>query len=1184
MDCFSIGQSLRDVMLAMQFVMPEVRATLLYESDSPVLNDIYITHNVGSDDCNGARYLIEFDPFLQVVRAVNYSVSTQLNSNSLWKISGSCDIVQHRPLTAQDFISVFGVSPQAFTVLQGQVLKLLYDGACFIFELVHPITQVEDVQKVESRLTDVRLVPTKGSQFRCLIDRVLPLHSKDLSLFGIVQIGLIIEDTKDQVVGINVTFPAIQDCLSSSLTNGTAYSRRVYFGQSCQCVMTSLGSPDFVHYQQSPTVLLMLPPRSHSRVGPQQFIFNYIQFGLDIVFDIDAKQVKKFIFHSNLPDHIDVNVYNRCFYKFGISKTGFAKKGQSLLVHPGVTWSAVTNYVTESSVKFLSKLLRNDSTNAVYPHPPMSIWILFSQLICEVTASGHVATISLCALSSDQQLSILGRRDEALLVETSIQEVQNVTEEYLPSSLSSVSDSTALCSSDVKISLPDEDGTQPRSIQHASIEVPSVEPHEESVNMSSYLSTDSSEMYHSLNNNSNQDDERGKKLSSDCIKSRLPYAYPFQAYSPIQANQISPCSNNILITMHEDTTREVHSIDQCQFIHIEMVTEGTTISTCEEASDHTLVESDKWRISCFSKEEQEAINDAEEQQAMHQQSLEENFVCDSATVTIAEQPNVVLNSDITTIGPEFEEIEYTLDPEWLMKGEEASHNDEIDKEDVTSSDPATTLPLENGSAPVSHEANDISEDVTDIRPPNSLFAEVDTFKDGSNDTEEDKQTETELVYRPQSAKVAASRTQRILQTVTSLPKKRGEYQPKKKKSNSDLVKTATTITNKSCDQKSEVIPNGAKVAKSPSAVRADHRRVHFYTEEKSKAITAKLKPKKSTEVVRRVHKDGTAYPHHHFKSDHLSALLHHGGGNVDNFPNKTPSKDMLSTFSRIFAAGDESVPKVRVVQKLNTPFATEYNSTVYSDQTADQDDQTIDQDYQTADQDDQTTSQDNKTTDQDDKIANQDSQTGSQNFQDDQIADQDNQNANQYDHIASQGNQIANQDDQTAIQVDRTTNQGTQTASHTISIEHTNKISDDFNEEMSTLIKDFFSGTSTANGCPNQLELQDAILNVTEGHGGSEEHENTSTMEELSSSNKLCSSTLLVGDANSSLVTDHSACHAPTDHNLSQGDSSNVVDNSQELTPRKQWSSAQMVQSTPDSLNQVCTLFRPSVYFEVIRG
>ena len=800
------------------------------------------------------------------------------------------------------------------------------------------------------------------------------------------------------------------------------------------------------------------------------------------------------------------------------------------------------------------------------------MWILFNQLVCEVTTSDHVATISLCSLSSDQQLGILGRRDEALLVETSFQEVQNITEEYLPSSLSSVSDSTAICSSDVKISLPDEDGTQPQSIQHASIEVPSVEPHEESINMSSYLSTDSSEMFHLLNNDSNQDDERGKKLSNNCIKSHLPYAYPFQAYHPIRVNQISPCSNNILITTHEGTSREVHGIDQCQFVHIEMITEGASITTCEEASDHILVDNDKWRISCFSKEEQEAIDAADELQAMHQQSLEENFICDSATVTIAEQPDVVLNSDITTTGPEFEEIEYTLGQEWLIKGEEATHSDEIDKEDITSSDPATTLPLENGSVQVRYEANDISEDVTDIRQPNTSFAEVDTFKDGgSHGTEEDKETETELVYRPQSAKVAASRTQRILQTVTSLPKKRGEYQPKKKKSSSDLVKTAT---NKSRDQKLEVIPNGAKVAKSPSTVKVDHRRVHFYTEEKSKAITAKLKSKESIEVVRRVHKDGTVYPHHHFKSDHLSALLHHGGGSDDNFPNKTPSTDIPSTFNRIFAAGDEAVPKARgVVQKLNTPFATEYNSTVYSDQTADQDDQTASQDNKTTDQDDQTANQDSQTTDQDDQTVNQDSQIASQDFRN---ANQDDQTADQYDHTASQGNQIAGQDDQTASQVDKTTNHSSQTADHTklsISIENNNKISDDFNEEMSTLIKDFFSGTSTANGCPNQLESHDAasFLNVTEGHSGSEEHENTSTTEELSSSDKQCSSRLLGGDTNSSLVTDHSPCHSSTNHSLSQGDSSDEVDNSQELTPRKQWSSTQLVQSTPDSLNQVCT-------------
>ena len=1206
MDCFNIGESLRDVMLAMQHVMPEMRAAFLYESNSPVLNDIYIIHNVDCDDSDGARYLIEFDPFLQVVRAVNYSISTQLKPNSLWKLSGSCDIVQHRPLTAQDFISALGDPLQVFTVPQGQVLKLLYDGACFIFELVHPIAQVEDIQKVESHLTDVRLVPMEGSQFRCLIDRVFPLHSKDLSLYGVVQIGLVIENIFDQVVGINVTLPSMEDDDSSSLlTNATTYSRRVYFGQSCQCVMASLGAPDFVHYQQSPTALLMLPPRSHSGAVPQQFIFNYIQFGLDIVFDVDAKQVKKFIFHSNLPDHVDVNIYNRCFYKFGITETGFAKKGHSLLVHPGVTWSTVTRYVTESSVKLLSKLHRNDSTNALYPHPPTSVWTLFNQLICEVTAGDYIATISLCSLRSDQQLGILGKQDEALLVETNFQEAQNITEGYPPSSLSSVNDSMALCSSDVKISLPDKNDAQPQSIHHASIEVPSVEPHEESINMSSYISTDSNEIYHSFNNNGNQDDERGKKLSN-CVKSRLPYPYPFRTYHPIQTNQMSPCSNNILITAQEDLSREVHSIDQCQFIHIEMFTEGASITACKEASDHILLESDKWRISCFSMEEQEAIDAPEELQVMRQQSWEEDFVCDSATMTIVEQPNAVTNNDVTT---EFEEIKSTLDQEWLAKGEESSHNDEANKEHVISSDPVTVLPLEDGSTQVSYETDGVSEDTTDNRSPITSFAKVKTLKDGSNDTEEDKEMETELVYRPQSMKVAASRTQRILKTVTSLPKKRGEHQPKKKKSSSDVVKTTTTTTtNGSCDQKSKGIPNGAKVAKSPSTVRVDHRRVHFYTEEKSKAITAKLKPKESTAVIRRAHKDGTTYPHHHFKSDQLSALLQQNDGDSsgDHFPNKTPGTDIPSTFSRIFAGGDVSVPKAReVVQKINAPFATEYNSTVYTDQTTDwdnqstnQDDQTTEQDNQTTDQDDLIASQDNQTADQNDQTGNQDNETTDQDDptasqgnqttdQDNQTANKDNQTVDQYDHMVSQGNQIADQDDQTASQ------QNLQTAAvdHTklpISVESNNKISDDFNEEMSTLIKDFFSGTSTASGCLNQLELHDAtsLLHVTEGHGGSEDV-NISTTEDTSSNpDKQGSSVLLGNDTNSFLVTDDSGRHTPTEHNLSQGASSDEGDISQELTPRKQWSSTQLVHSTADSLNEVHMhyIFRPNVYIRAVRG
>ena len=1273
LDYFTIGESLRNVMLAMQCMVPKAQAIFLYECNSPVLNDIYIIYNVDCEGCGDShrgRYLVEFDPFLQVVRAVNYNVTTQLKPNTSWKISGSCDIVQPRPLTAQDFMSVLGDPLKVFTVPQGQVLKLLYDGLCLIFKLDHPVSQVEDM-KLESHLTDMRLIPTKGSQFRRLVERTLRMDTEYLSLYGIVQIGLVIEEKYDQVVGINVAFPPAHDCNNSL----PVYSKRVYFGQSCQCVMASLGAPDFVYYQQMPKAHLILPHRNHSKLVPQQFVFNYRRFGLDVVFDVDAKEVKRFIFHSNLPDHVDVNMYDRCFYKFGITKTGFAKKGQSFLVHPGVTWSTVTSYVTEPHVKFLSKIHRNDSTNALYPHPLSSVWKLFDQLVCEVTNSDYIATISLCSVYSNQQLGILGWKDEGLLAETSFQETLIVTEDYMPNSLSSVDDSAPACSSDVKISLPEEDGSQPpvNLVNYPrSFDLPSTEPQEESVK--SFLS-ESSEMFHSLQSYDNQqDDERGKSLTSDCLKSHIPYAYPFQAYYPTRANQMSPCSNNILITHEDDTRRESHDIEQCQFVHIQMFTEGADITTCEEASDHILVENDKWRISYYSKEEQEAIDAMalreQELQAMQQQSLEENFVCDSlTTIMVAEQPHTITDNGNTTIDSEFEETESNLDQEWP---EYNSHGDENSKEDVVSSDAAAILPLESdleGSVQARSEIDNItSKDVTDNRGN-------DTLEDG-NDVEEDKETETELVYKPQSAKMAASRTQGILKTVTSRPKKRGEHQPKVKKTNTNSTGTATTNTTRSHDQQSimkqsQVIPKttGAKVAvksKSPSTVRVDHRKVHFYTEEKSKAITAKLKPKESTEVVRRAHKDGSSFPRHHFKSNQLSALLHQGNNDDDkqsNFAKSAPSTSTRSTFNRIFADGesDKIIPKVQgVVKKLNAPFATEYNSTVYSeitdgdllvssddqttsqnDQTVSQDNQTASQEYQTVSPDDQTTHQNNQTVDQ---TTDQDSQTtaGQAISEDYQITNPDNEGVKINDQRTYQNSQTADQatnqdhllDDQSATHNDKT-NQDDLTKSqsnqtnhisdydetqitngltndqvhqqpeeirasivHNVVTEFPFDVTDDHeqnnhktdlsdklppsvdmghktessdkhsNGEVSTLVEDF-SGTSTINGCPNQLEPHDTVLLVhtTDGHRDSEGDENVSTVEEMSA-DKQDSDTLLSDGTINSLVTDDSSHHCSTEHSL-QEDPSDEEDSSQNLTPRKHWSSTQLVQSTPDSLNQV---------------
>ena len=1274
LDSFTIGESLSNAVLAMQCSMPNVRAVFLYENCSPMLNDMYIIFNVDFDEelneLHGGRYLIEFDPFLQIIRAINYTVSTR-KPDTMWKISGSFDISQHRPLTVRDFMSVLGDPLQVFTVPQGKVLKLLYDGLCLIFELDHPLTKIKDIKELESHLTDVRLVPMKESHFRCLVKRTLPIHSIDLSLYGLVQIGLVIEEKYDQVVGINVTFPSSKDC-ENSLSASSTYSKRVYFGQSCQCVMMSLGAPDFVYYQQMPTTHLMIPPRNHSKLVPQQFIFNYRHFGLDIVFDVEAKQVKRFIFHSNLPDHVDFNMYSRCFYKFGITETGFAKKGQSLMVHPGVDWSMVTSYVAGSQVRLLSKIHRNHSTNAEYLYPLSSVWVLFNQLICEVTENNCIATVSVCSLCSDQQLGILGRKDKGLLVETSFQE-GNVTEEYMPSSLSSVDNGTAMCSSDVKISLPDDDD-QPQTIQPAcpsSVEVPSVEPLEESVTATSYRSTqsDSSDVYLSFKVNNNQDDERGKTFS-DCLKSHLPYAYPFQAYHPTRANQMSPCPNNIVVTMQENASREAHDINYCQLVYIETFTEGVNFTTCKEASDHILMENDKWRISCYSKEEQEAIDAAvvreEELQAVHQQSLEENFVCDSMMATVTEQSLAITSNDITMVSPEFEETGSTSDQ---AKTEENSHSDEKNEEEMISSDPVTMLLMESGleeSTQAHSETDIVSEDVTDSKP----LADNDMLEHSNDIEEDDRVVETELVYKPQSAKMAASRTQRILRTVTSLPKKCGEYQPKKKTPNSDLTKplysTNTTATvshdQRSIMKQSQVIPktNSTKTvinSKSPSTIKMDHRKVHFYTEEKSKAITAKLKSKESIEIVRRAHKDGSAYPHHHFKSSQLSALLHQGEDKVSDIPCKTASTSTPSTFNRIFATDDsgKNIPKAEG-KGLNTPFATEYNSTVYSeitdgedlliynqnvsqvDQTASQNDQAISHNDQIANQDDQFASQNDQTASQEDQNTSQDNQTNQDaNIGDhqatnqsisqedkinnqsdlitnpiDQIIDEatnqdhvisiqddqstfpsDDTNADQDDLTKSQSNQneFSNQVQITNGQDDHQTKQAEELRTSSIlnvvaevpfhetadqeenghKIDLSDKIpspkeqNDDKNNEncsgeMSALVEDF-----NTNSCPNQLELHDAasLLRTSESYCGNG-HKSVLSIKETSI-DKQCSNTSSGDDT----VSSNGSTHPSSTEYFSQEDLPDEGDISENTTPRKHWSSTQLVGSTPDSLNQV---------------
>jgi len=89
-------------------------------------------------------------------------------------------------------------------------------------------------------------------------------------------------------------------------------TRTLKFGQTVQEVMCEIGSPCQTFYKSQDKMTI-----HSSRKYDQEFsdyFFNYFTLGIDILFDGLKNTVKKFVLHSNHPNHYNFNIYYRCLY------------------------------------------------------------------------------------------------------------------------------------------------------------------------------------------------------------------------------------------------------------------------------------------------------------------------------------------------------------------------------------------------------------------------------------------------------------------------------------------------------------------------------------------------------------------------------------------------------------------------------------------------------------------------------------------------------------------------------------------------------------------------------------------------------------------------------------------------------------------------------------------------------
>lgn len=175
------------------------------------------------------------------------------------------------------------------------------------------------------------------------------------------------------------------------------FERNVMFGDSCQDVLSSLGSPCKVFYKAEDKMRIHSPsPHKLAQSKSSDYFFNYFTLGIDILFDAYSHLVKKFILHTNFPGHYNFNMYQRCEFKVGIhrdSKDSDLDDGTPFVLTSCTKWDSVQDYLGKP-VEAPVVLNRSSSTNTTNPFGSTFCYNL-QHMIFEVMANNHLASVTL---------------------------------------------------------------------------------------------------------------------------------------------------------------------------------------------------------------------------------------------------------------------------------------------------------------------------------------------------------------------------------------------------------------------------------------------------------------------------------------------------------------------------------------------------------------------------------------------------------------------------------------------------------------------------------------------------------------------------------------------------------------------------------------------------------------------
>ncbi|XP_042027640.1 PHAF1 protein At3g51130-like isoform X2 [Salvia splendens] len=175
----------------------------------------------------------------------------------------------------------------------------------------------------------------------------------------------------------------------------TVGGQHISFGASPQDVWSELGGPCEIHRKQVDQMAIHSAPDPKPRTTLCGYYFyNYFTRGLDILFDGQTHEIKKFVLHTNYSGHSDFNSYTKCNFVIHNSEYDGSfhqdvNNPSKCVITPSTKWEQVKKILGDSGRAAIqtqgstSNLL---GSTFVYGYPNVAF---------EVMKNGYIATVTL---------------------------------------------------------------------------------------------------------------------------------------------------------------------------------------------------------------------------------------------------------------------------------------------------------------------------------------------------------------------------------------------------------------------------------------------------------------------------------------------------------------------------------------------------------------------------------------------------------------------------------------------------------------------------------------------------------------------------------------------------------------------------------------------------------------------